>query len=207
MRVTSTYRMAAVVAACVALGACKSNDNEAATDSAAGVADTTAMAGMAHDSTAGHANTGPLSDPQIFGALGSSDTGEIALGKLGQTKATHAQVKAFARKLVTEHQAMMKETSALASRLTVTPAATTDSSIIDDLSDDVEDLQKKDAGKDWDDDFLDKLEDSHQKTLDFLDRAANNATHADLKAMLTKARPKVEAHLNEIKQLKERKTD
>lgn len=210
MRAMTTYRMAAVVATCVALGACTKKDDTAAAGDSAAMRDSTsamAAAGMPNDTMGAHTNTGPMSDPQIFGMMSASDSGELKLSRLAQTKATHPQVKAFARKMVTEHTAMLKQGSALAKRLTVVPAAPEDSNLVKDVADDIEDLTKKNAGKDWDDDYLDKIGNAHKKTLDFIDKAMNNATHADLKAALTKARPAVDGHLNEINQLKDRKTD
>jgi len=214
--ISPSTRVALVLGAVLATGACARSDREAAGgdttptvaaapgDSAAGAA-----SGARTDTgAAGGAVTGGAawSDAQIFGMLSAANTGEIATGKLAQTRATGAQVKAFARRTVTDHTAMEKQGSDLAKRLNVTPAMPPDSALITDVNDDVEDLQKKERGADWDEDYIEKQIDAHQKTLDLIDRANNSTQNAEIKQLLQQARPKVQAHLDEARRLKDTKT-
>ncbi|HEU4565018.1 MAG TPA: DUF4142 domain-containing protein [Gemmatimonadaceae bacterium] len=205
---------AMMMAGTLVLGACKSNERAARADSAAVASNAdTAAAMMRHDTlgartdTAGGAVTGGAewSDAQIFGMISAANTGEIAAGKLAETRATNAQVKAFARQMVTDHTAMQKQGTSLAKKLNVTPAMPPDSSLITDTNDDIKDLQKKARGSDWDNEYIDKQVDAHKKTLDLLDRADRSAQHPELKQLIQQARPKVQAHLDRANQLKNSK--
>jgi putative membrane protein len=199
---------AAAISAALALAACSTDDRtETMADSGAVAGDTLGGPGAMGDTTMGADSMGAegktLADAQIFAMLSASNTAEIASGKLAQERATNAQVKAFARKMVTEHTAMEKQGADLATRINVTPTMPPDSALISDANDDIRDLQGKDRGADWDEEYLDKQVDLHQKTLDLIDRALASAQAAELKTLLEQARPKVQAHLDEAKRLKD----
>ena len=210
--ISPSARAALVLGAILAAGACARGDTDASRgdttatiagapgDSAAGARTDTAAAGGA---VAGGAN---WTDAQIFGMLSAANTGEIAVGRVAQTRATNAQVRTFARRMVTEHTAMEKQGNDLAKRLNVTPAMPPDSALITDVNDDIEDLQKKERGADWDEEYMEKQVDAHQKTLDLIDRAANSTQNAELRQLLQQARPKVQAHLEEARRLRETRT-
>ena len=209
--ISPSARAALVLGAILAAGACARGD----TDASRG--DTTAtIAGAPGDSAAGaRTDTGTAggavannawTDAQIFGMLSAANTGEIASGKLAQTRATNAQVRAFARRMVTEHTAMEKQGNDLAKRINVTPAMPPDSALITDVNDDIEDLQRKERGADWDEEYMEKQIDAHQKTLDLIDRANNATQNAEIRQMLQQARPKVQTHLEEARRLKDTRT-
>jgi putative membrane protein len=202
-----TMRAARVAAACFAVGACRSGDDTAAHDTNAAGHDSAAMAmGTDTMSAAGSLANSPLDDGQILAQLAASDQAEIAAGEMAQQKATHADVKAFARKLVTEHQAMMREGQTLAQthNLPVQATAAPDSGMIRDAQEEMRELREMNAGADWDKEYLDEQIEMHEEALEFIDRALGSAQSADLRAHLQAGRTKVEAHLNEAKQLKDR---
>ena len=108
------------------LAACRKND--AAVDTMAANMDTTAAA-------AAVTTTPPPSkwtSPNTVGFAWVANTGEIALGKLGQTKAGNADVKKFAALMVTDHTQMRESLDALAKRATIA---------MDTTMDDVRDLE------------------------------------------------------------------
>lgn len=198
----------AAISAAVALTACATDDRaETMADSGTVAGDTLGAPGAMGDTMMGadsvDAAGKTLSDAQIFAMLSASNTAEIASGKLAQERATNAQVKAFARKMVTEHTAMEREGASLARRISVTPTMPPDSALITDGNDDIRDLQGKERGADWDEEYVDKQVDLHQKTLDLIDRAMGSAQAAQLRTLLETARPKVQQHLDEAKRLKE----
>ena len=203
-------RAALVLGAVLAAGACSSSDRDAAggdTTATVAAAPGDSAAGARTDTAGGTVTGGNAwSDAQIFGMLSAANTGEIASGKLAQTRATGAPIRTFARRMVTEHTAMEKQGSDLAKRLSVTPAMPPDSALITDVNDDVEDLQQKERGADWDEEYVDKQIDAHQKTLDLIDRANNSTQNAELRQLLQQARPKVQTHLEEARRLKDTRT-
>ena len=55
-------------------------------------------------------------DAQILAFATAANKGEIAEGKLAETKATNAKVKAFARQMVADHTKMLAEGTAFAKK-------------------------------------------------------------------------------------------
>jgi putative membrane protein len=180
------------------LMACTARDTNTDTTSAAGAVATS------NDSAARAASTNNgWTDGRIVGFATAANAGEIAEGKLAQTKATNAQVKAFAKQLVTDHQAMLDEGKQFATSNNVMPDTT--SSDVTDLmhesQEELKDLQEKKAGKDWDKDFIEHEIEGHKKVLDKLQQAAQSTTNQQLKDMLTKASGKVQEHLTKAQDL------
>ncbi len=58
--------------------------------------------------------------PTILGFAMVANDGEIQLGKLAERTATAPAVKAFATMMVTDHQMMLKDVTALATKLSAT---------------------------------------------------------------------------------------
>lgn len=205
MRFSRGFTVGLAMLAAAALGACKGKDQyatndslRAANDSAAGRVDTTHRA----DSVAA-ANNG-WTPVAIVSYLIVSDSDEIAEGKLVQKKATNAQVKAFGRTLVADHQAGLSEAKSLASKMNVTFDSTTDAArdLRNTHRDDLKDLNETKAGADWDKKFVDKAIDDHQHVLDKLQDASKNTTDPELRATLEKTTGKVQEHLTKAQDLK-----
>jgi putative membrane protein len=142
--------------------------------------------------------------PNILGFAYAANNGEIALGKLGEKKATNAQVKAFARQMVTDHTAMLADAKKLATKLSATPDTTAGDAhdLMGHGNDELKDLTDKAAGADWDKDYMDKMIDDHQKVLDKLQDAAKNTTDADTQKALEATTAKVQQHLTKAQDIK-----
>ncbi len=213
---------ALALAAAASLGACSSrNDNTLANaDSAASGAanqvgsaiDTAASAGAVATDTisnrVGSALNGDWTDGDIVAYLVAADSGEIAAGKLASTKATNPSVKAFAKKMVSDHSTMLGQTLALAKKDNIAYATASNDDIGDlrsDSQDALQDLTGKQAGRDWDEDYVDKQVDAHQKVIDHVNDFAQNAKDPQLVTMLKQALPKLRGHLDAAKALQDRK--
>lgn len=61
------------------------------------------------------------SDAQIAAIVVTANQVDIDVGKFAQTKAHAADVKAFARQMVTDHTGVNKQAAELANRLKLTP--------------------------------------------------------------------------------------
>lgn len=197
--------------AAATLGACKGKDQyaandstRAANDSAAGRVDTTHRA----DSVAARTDTavagGGWNAASILGYTTAANMAEIQEAKLAEKKATNPQVKAFARQMLADHEAMLKDGKTLAAKLKA-QADTANGDAHDLLNgsrDELKDLTDKAAGKDWDKNFIDKEIDGHQHVLDKLQDAAKNTNDTDLRAGLEKATGKVQEHLTKAQDLK-----
>jgi putative membrane protein len=198
------------LSAATLLVACKPKDNATSdtTTAAGAVATGSDSANRARTDTTNAAaanNNKNWTDGQILAFASTANKGEIAEGKLAETKATNAKVKAFARQMVADHTAMLSEGNSFAKKNNITPDST--KSDIQDLAkdahDEMQDLSSKAKGADWDKAFVDHEIDGHKKVLEKLQSAQNTTQNAQLKDMLTKATQKVQQHLDKAQALKD----
>ena len=201
LRMYSATTLAALVLA--VLGAC-AGDRTGDTSSGAGAGLDTAAGVVTRDDTGATAAAGPnqMSEANIFALVHAANNSEIAAGQIARKQAQGAQVKAFARRMVDEHTAMDKEGRSLAERLKVTPTLT-DSSFIKEDNEGLVDLRGR-SGAEFDQTYIKQQIEAHEKTLDLVNEAINSARSAELRQLLEKARPRIEAHLNAVKQLQEK---
>ena len=131
--------------------------------------------------------------------------GEIREGELAARKATNATVKSFARQVIADHRALVADGKALATKLNVTPDTADDDvrDVMKHAKDDIKDLTDKQAGADWDKDYIDKQINDHKDVLDKLQDAAKNTTDPQLRAALEKATGKVQEHLTKAQDIKD----
>jgi putative membrane protein len=197
------------VAAVVALGAvtaCKPKDRAADTTAAMTADTTAAAAGAAADTMSANVANNGWTDAQILAFAAAADSAEIAEGRLASTKGTNAQVKQFARQIVSDHQAMLKEWRQFASAHNITPDTTKNDigDLRNDAREELKELTDKKAGADWDEEYLDNQVDDHKDVLGKLQDAAKATKDTALQAMLTKAAGKVQEHLTKAQALKEK---
>ena len=194
--------LAATVAAC----AKKEESNGTVDTTAAKPMDTTAAAStMPKDTTNGGSptNVGKWTPAATVGYAMAADMGEIAMGKLGETKATAGDVKAFAREMVTDHTKMLSGDKALATKLNTAADTTGDAhDLMGHGNDEVKDLTDKAKGADWDKNYMDKMVSDHQDVLGKLQDAAKNNTDANVTKALSDATAKVQEHLTKAQAIR-----
>ncbi|MDW8850517.1 DUF4142 domain-containing protein [Flavobacterium sp. MMLR14_040] len=123
---------------------------------------------------------------------------EIEIGKLAQTKSTNAEVKKFGKMLVDEHTKSASEVSTLAK----TKNFTLPTSLTEDGQDKYNKLNEK-SGVDFDKKFADMMVDGHEKAIDKIKKAAENAKDADVRQWASNSIPVLTTHLEHAKVLKE----
>jgi putative membrane protein len=204
VRGSRTMAFALALGAVAALGACNRRSNAADTTmaGAAGATDTTMGAGVGSSTSmnAGAPATA-MTDAGIFAMLSAANQGEIDAGRTAQTKATNASVKSFARDMVAAHTAMLDSGNALARRLNITPDASAADSINAMNQTAATALKDAPRGAAFDSTYVNGQVTGHEAVLDMVKRAQGAAQNADLKAMLTKAEPEVQSHLDRIKDI------
>jgi putative membrane protein len=143
-----------------------------------------------------------LSDAQIVLIGITADQSEVDAGKMAQTKATHAEVKAFAAMMVKDHTDAMKKKNDMAKKLSLTPADSTHSTQLKtDAQQMATELQAL-KGKDFDSRYIETQVKAHQQVLDLLDqKMIPNAKNADLKSELETVRAKVADHLKKAQEI------
>jgi putative membrane protein len=174
-----------VLAACAKDGAV--SDSTAVTDSA-----TAAMP----------APTGPmLTDANIAALLDEANMADSSHGKLASTKGTNADVKAFGVMMMNDHHALRKAGQDLVTKLGVTPTPPANDSLPMKAQMTTDSLNALPKGAAWDKWYIDHEVTMHQDVLALIDQALGAAQNAELKDLLTKARPNIESHLRRAQEI------
>jgi putative membrane protein len=187
-----------LAAVALLLTACGKKDADA--DRAA--ADSTMGAMAPAPATPAPAAAPAVSDPQIAAIVVAANTVDIEAGKLAESKATNAKVKAFGKQMVTDHSAVNKQATALVTKLGVTPEENETSRSLTSGGDQNRSSLQGKTGKDFDKAYIDNEVTYHQAVLDAIDKTLiPNASNAELKTLLTQTRPAIAAHLQMAKDI------
>jgi putative membrane protein len=190
----------ALTATALLLAACSGPKADQAADRNA--ADSTMAAMAPAPQSAAPAPAPAVSDAQIAAIVVAANQVDIDAGKLAESKATNAKVKAFGRQMVADHAGVNKAATALVTKLKVTPEANeTSRSLTAGGEQNRSSLQGK-SGADFDRAYIDNEVTYHQSVIDALDKTLiPNAQNAELKSMLVTTRPAFEAHLKMAKDI------
>ena len=185
------HKVVGSVMAVTLIGFSACTDSEYADrDTAAVVTDTAAMGG----------NVEAYSDANAVAFLQTVNTGEIEAAQLAKTKATRAEIKAFARQMETDHTTMKNEVAQAAQRLGLSTTAT-DEDVLEDHQGTMRDLNDAKGGDEFDDKYIDEQVEAHKNALDEIDDAIERTQNAEFKALLQKARGAVDGHLKHAESL------
>ncbi len=133
--------------------------------------------------TSAWAAAGGPTDPQIAAIVVAANQVDIDAGELAKSRASNAQVKEFAQRMITDHTGVNKSATDLVTRLHVTPEANDTSRSLQKGGDDNLAALKKLSGSAFDKALI------------------PNAKNAELKALLVKVRPAFVAHLDHARHL------
>jgi putative membrane protein len=143
-----------------------------------------------------------IDDAQIASIVVTANQVDIDAGALAAATTTNAEVRKFARLMVTDHSGVNKQAVALATRLKVTPQDNDTSRSLKAGGDKNVAALKALKGAAFDKAYVDHEVAYHQAVLDAVDTTLiPNASNADLKALLVKVRPAFVAHLEHAKHL------
>lgn len=195
MRVT---RGIAVMGACVLWAACSKGENRTDT---MGMADTTQAAASTADTT--HAAP-QLSDANIAAILDGANAADSAAGKIASTKGTRADVRDFGKTMMRDHHALRKQGQDLVKKLNVTPqmpAGDTSETAAKHWQDSLNAMPK---GPAWDKAYIDHEVTMHESVIQTAQAAEAAAQNAELKDLIHKAGPNLQAHLDKAKAIQQK---
>jgi putative membrane protein len=190
-------RTATLLGACLLSGACAKTDNKA--DSAA-AADSAAKAAAAAAPPAAPTPP-PLTDANIAAILDAANAADSAAGKIASTKGTRADVKEFGRTMMRDHHTLRKQGEDLVKKLNVTPAmpaGDTSQAAAQHWQDSLNAMAK---GAAWDKAYIYHEVAYHQAVLQIAQTALAAAQNAELKDLITKAAPNIQAHLTKAQDI------
>jgi len=195
------YRTVPALALALALGACNSQrDRDAAANPPAG-AETGAVPA---DTAATTSAPAELSDANIVALLDHANAADSTAGALAATKATNPQVKQFAKLMMSEHHALRKQGADLAKKLGVTPEPPANDPVTALAQQETQALQSAPKGAEFDKTYIDQEVTVHEAVLDLAGKAHDQAKNLELKALIEKAKPVIEKHLDQAKQLQQK---
>jgi putative membrane protein len=189
-------RLAVVALAMAALTACGKKDTGSAADTSA--ASSTAMGA---DTTAAASNNGAWTDANIFAILDEANAADSSGGAIASTKGTASAVRSFGKDMMRDHHTLRAQGAALAKKLNITPQAPSDDPLASDIQKNSETLNSTAKGKDFDKAYIDGEVDMHKKVLETATKAADQTQNTELKNMIQKAAPIIQAHLTKAESI------
>jgi putative membrane protein len=159
------------------------------------------MTSFTSASAADTAQAGPT-DPEIAHIVVTANSIDIDAGKMAEKTSKSAEVKAFAKQMVTDHSAVNQQASDLAKKLGVVPKENATSKSLKDSADATMKSLKAEKGAAFDKAYVDNEVAFHQTVLDAIDKTlVPSAKNAELKALIVKVRPAIMAHLEHAKSI------
>jgi len=147
-------------------------------------------------------NAAAPNDAQIAAIVVTANQVDVDAGKLAAGKTLSRTVKAFAQQMVTDHGGVNKMAADLAQKLKLTPQDNPTAQGLQKGGDDNLAALRQLHGAAFDKAYVDHEISYHQAVLDALDKLLiPNAVNAELKALLLKVRPVIDAHLQHARHL------
>ena len=131
------------------------------------------------------------SDSKILVNAAEINLEEIQLGQLAQKYSMNADVKSLGKMMETEHTKALADLQALANKKQIT--------IPTSLTDKGQDANKKlmdKKGNDFDKEYCDMMVNGHKDAIDKFQKAATNATDADIRNWAAAMLPALRTHLD-----------
>jgi putative membrane protein len=189
----SRSKVAMLAVATFAVAACGKKDNNGvdttATSSTTSTMDTSSMPASS-TSTSGN-----MSDAKIVALLDEANAADSSAGAIAATKGTSSSVRDFAKRMMRDHHQLRAQGAALAKKLNVTPSAPSDDPVTPMAQQETNTLNTTAKGKDFDKAYIDAEVDAHKAVLDLATKAAGQTQTAELKNLIQKAAPVIQAHL------------
>lgn len=138
-------------------------------------------------------------DSAFIVSINASDSAELRLARLAETKATDNQVKVFARRLMEEHGALEKEWRGLSTRsglpaaFSLNPRQQRQIHWLEGLS-----------GAEFDRAYASTMVQSHQENLNSLQTRGGSARSAEVRQLVNRTIPAVQGHLTMAQELSTR---
>ena len=193
-RMISRYALIPAATLGLGLAACQGRERPQDTAEAPPAADTTAAAPAGEQ----------LSDANIVALLDAANAADSSAGALARDKATSKEVKDFAKLMMSEHHALRAQGQTLAKQLGVTPELPANDPVKPMADREMEALNAAAKGPQFDRTYIDQEVAAHEAVLDLAEKAHGAAQNEQLKALIEKAKPVIEKHLDQAKGIQEK---
>lgn len=199
---SNRFTRVALVGGAIAIAACAKEKTTTTTESAAGAmpAETSAMAPAAAPAAPA------MTDANIMAYLDAANMVDSAGGKLASTKGTSKDVQAFGKMMMGEHHALRVQGQALAKKDSITPELASNDTTKQMGEHTAATMTAMAKGAAWDKAYIDHEVAVHQSVLDNATAAKNATNNNDIKALIDKAAPVIQKHLDRAKEIQKKLT-
>jgi putative membrane protein len=142
------------------------------------------------------ATAAALTDPNIVFILHAANAADSARGKLAESKGTSADVKSFGKLMVGEHHALNAQGDVVGKKEHLTAMAPANDQSEAQAKAEMDSLTALAKGAAWDKAYIAYEIGYHQALKDIATKALAQAQNAELKALITKAAPIIQSHLD-----------
>jgi putative membrane protein len=137
-----------------------------------------------------------LTDANIVYILDNANMLDSAAGAVAATKGTNSEVRDFGKRMMRDHHSLRQQGQDLAKKLAVTPAAPANDHSQADYDKTMSTLNGAAKGNDFDKAYIDNEVTYHKAVLETATAAMAAAQNAELKNLIQKAAPAIQAHLD-----------
>lgn len=163
---------------------------------------TAALLFLVGSHAAAQAATQPPSDPEIAQIVLEANDIDIEHGKMAKKMASNTEVKAFAERMIKDHQSANQQVKDLAKKLKVEPKESAASERLEKDADKTEDALEEMKGEKFDAAYIESEVKFHQAVIETVDKTLlPNAQNPELKKLIQDIRPTLEAHLEHAKRV------
>lgn len=181
----------------LALGACEPRERPQTTGEAPPAAADTGMTATPESAPP----AGRLTDANIVALLDEANAADSAAGAFALEKATSQDVKDYARLMMSEHHALRVQGQQLAKQLNLTPEPPADDPVKAAAEREMAALQATPKGRQFDRTYIDQEVEIHRAVIDLAEQAHGTTQNDQLKALIEKAKPLLEKHLERAEQI------
>ena len=121
---------------------------------------------------------------------------DSAGGSIAATKGTNAEVRDFGKRMMRDHHQLRQQGADLAKKLGITPASPPNDTTQAQMDKIMSVLNGAAKGRDFDKAYIDNEVQVHKAVLEMATAAMSQAQDAELKNLIQKAAPAIQAHLD-----------
>jgi putative membrane protein len=166
-----------------------------ASSATASTADTSRNSSTSAGEVAPSSDISQMSDSNIVAKLDASDKGEVELARLMETKATNDSVKAYAKKLVSDHTKSEKEVMNLERQAKLAEKPLKSDTTREAATHELSKLRSMPKGKALDSAFVQHEIEDHQHDIADAKAMQNQAKNDQLKNLIGQTLPTLQEHL------------
>ncbi len=136
-----------------------------------------------------------MSDADVLGVFNSINRSEVDAGQLASERASSEEVRAYASRMVKEHDATLQETSQLAQRIRLEPHHPALAANVDNTHHKAMDNLREKAGPTFDKAYMKYQVKTHKQSVDLVKDMADTVNDPQFRRFLQETQPELQSHL------------